>query len=294
MTGVLRILTAVVVVATAVLAGYLHRTPWIVALLAATFTVLYVAGKLPQWRELVQTEGLKGIARALALTVPVQAILAGVAYLIGVGVGAIIGGRDLASRLETFDVALAGGLLVFGLVSGTIISVAEARADTTAPRADRSLEMRAVMDEARVLGEQSVAMPAQIFALARRLADHDDRAEALGVMQPFFDDDNAFVRRIAYTALRFMGQNGRDADPDVLDRRIVDAMADGAVWVRYDAAWCAGSIKGDDEAYAAALRQMIADAVAAQANRADKNDAEHKALTRARDSLKVVEQRLRD
>lgn len=292
MTGVLRVLTATVVVATAVLAGYLHRTPWIVALLAVSFTVLYVAGKLPQWRQQVQAEGVKGIARALALTVPVQAILAGVCYLIGVGVGAIVGGRDLAWRLEAFDVALAGGLLAFGLASGTIIYAAEARGDEAGSRTDLSPEMRAVVDEARELGAQSVAMPAQIFALARRLADHADRSEALRVMQPLFDNENSFVRRVAFTALRFMGQSGRDADPEVLDRRIVEGMRDDAVWVRYDAAWIAGEIIGDNDAYAAALRQMIADAVAAQANRADKSDAAHKALTRARDSLKLVEARL--
>jgi len=292
MSGVLRIITAAAVVVTAVAAGYLHRAPWIVALLALSFTVLYVAGKLPQWRGLLRTQGWSNIARAVALTLPVQAIMAGVFYLIGVGIGAITGERDMAWRLEPFDVALAGGLLVFGLVSSSIIYAAEARAQSPAATAALSPEMRAIVDEARDLGEQPVAMPVQIFALARRLADHPDRAETLAAMHPFFDDESAFVRRVAYTALRFMGQAGRDADPAALDRRIVSGMRDDAVWVRYDAAWCAGDVVGDDAAFAAALRQMIEDAVAAQANRVDKNDAAHKALTRARDSLKFVEARL--
>jgi hypothetical protein len=291
MSGVLRIITAIVVVATAVLAGYLHRAPWIIVLLTLSFSTLYIAGKLPQWRLLARSEGAPGIVKAMALTLPVQAILAGVFYLVGVGVGAIVGGRELAARLESFDLALAGGLLAFGLVSSSIIYVAEAQAAAPDPQRDLSPEIRAVMDEAFELGQQSVAMPVQIFSLARRLADHPDRAETLAAMAQFFDDDSAFVRRIPYTALRFMGQAGRDADPQGLDRRIVQGMRDPAVWVRYDAAWCAGVITGDDEGYAVALRQMIEDAVAAQANRADKNDAVHKALTRARDSLKLVEAR---
>jgi hypothetical protein len=292
MGGALRVATALAIVGTAVYAGVIHRSPWIVALIALSFTVLYMAGKASQWRSLVREGGTNAVAKALAVTLPVQAVLAGIFYLIGLGVGTALGGRSLATRLETFDLALAGGLLAFGLVASGIIYATEVRAGATG--SGLSDEMQAIMLEAFELGEQDVAMPAQIFSLARRLTDHPDRNEALGAMDQFFKDDNAFVRRIAFTGLRFMGQSGRDMMPKALDRRIVEGMRDEAVWVRYDAAWCAGEIAGDDAAFAAALRQMIEDAVAAQANRADKNDASHKALSRARDSLKAVEARLTD
>ncbi len=292
MSAALRAIVALAVAGTAIYSGFVHRSPWIIALLSLSFTVLYIAGKLAQWRMLARSEGPAGVAKAVAVTLPVQAVLAGVFYLIGLGLGAIFAKREIAGALEPFDLTLAAGLLVFGVAASAIIYSVEAHAAEKAPAHQLSSGIREIMDETHELGQQSVAMPVQIFSLSRRLTDHPDRHEALGAMQQFFDDDNAFVRRVAYTALRFMGQAGRDADPVALDQRVVKGMSDEAVWVRYDAAWIAGVIKGDDTAYANALRQMIEDAVAAQANRADKSDAEHKALTRARESLKLVEARL--
>jgi hypothetical protein len=292
MSGALRAIVALTVVGTAIYSGFVHRSPWIIALLSLSFTVLYIAGKIAQWRMLARSEGPTGVAKAVAVTLPVQAILAGVFYLIGLGLGAVFAKREIAGAIEPFDLTLAGGLLVFGVAASAIIYSVEARATEPASAHQLSLEIREIMDEAYDLGQQVVAMPIQIFSLSRRLTDHPDRHEALSAMEQFFDDDNAFVRRVAYTALRFMGQAGRDLDPVALDARVIKGMSDEAVWVRYDAAWIAGVIKGDDAAYANALRKMIEDAVAAQANRADKSDAEHKALTRARESLKLVEDRL--
>lgn len=293
MSGALRGGIALAVVGTAIYAGFVHRSPWIIALLALSFTVLYIAGKLASWRILARTQGAAGLIKAVLVTLPIQAILAGVFYLIGLGVGAIVARREIAVALEPFDVTLAGGLLAFGIAASALVYTVEARAAEPAAAYRLSSGIREIMDETHDLGQQVVALPIQIFSLSRRLTDYADRTEALAAMEQFFDDDSAFVRRVAYTALRFMGQDGRDLDPKALDARVVKGMSDAAVWVRYDAAWLAGVIKGDDRAYAAGLRQMIEDAVAAQVNRADKSDAEHKALTRARDSLKVVEARLR-
>lgn len=292
MSGAILAITAITVVGTAVYAGFAHRSPWIIALLALSFTAVYVTGKFPQWRDLARTRGAGSVLKAVTVTVPVQAIFAGTFYLIGLGLGALLAKRDIAENLEMFDVSLAGGLLVFGIAASALIYSSEVRAAGRPPAQQMSVGMRDIMDETHELGRLVVAMPVQIFSLSRRLTDHPDRMEALAAMARYFDDDNAFVRRVAYTALRFMGQTARDHDPEALDARVIKGMSDEAVWVRYDAAWIAGEIRGDDAAYANALRKMIEDAVATQANRADKNDAEHKALTRARESLKLVEARL--
>lgn len=82
-----------------------------------------------------------------------------------------------------------------------------------------------------------------------------------------------------------------DFDPQALDRRIVAGMSDPAVWVRYDAAWVAGEIRGDDAAFAAALTKMIRAAEAEGAGQLDENDAAHKALSRARKSLDLITER---
>lgn len=291
MAGALRAGAGLAIVGTALVAGYWFRSPWIVALLAVSFTALYVAGKIEQWKALACVHGVPGVLKSLAVTLPIQGILCGLFYLVGVGIGALAGQGGFAERLERFDYALAGGLLAFGIAATIAIHAAEARAGQGAGAAALSVEIQQIMDEASDLGQQAVAMPVQIFSLARRLTDHPERAEALAAMEGFFDHENAFVRRVAYTALRFMGQAGRDLDPEGLDRRIIEGMQDPAVWVRYDAAWAAGEIRGDDAVFAAGLREMIGAAEAAGADELDENDSAHKALARARTSLDAVAQR---
>lgn len=112
MLGVMRILAGLAVVGTAIAAGVLYRSPWIIALLTLSFTVLYVGGKFSQWQMLARMSGLGAVARALALTLPIQAFLCGLFYLVGLGIGALFGHRSFADRLDGFDVALSGGLLV--------------------------------------------------------------------------------------------------------------------------------------------------------------------------------------
>lgn len=291
MLGAMRILSGLAVVGTAIAAGVLYRSPWIVALLTLSFTVLYVGGKFSQWRMLARMNGFGAVAKALALTLPVQALLCGLFYLVGLGIGALFGQRNFADRLDGFDVALSGGLLVLGVIARAAIHAGESRAASN-PDAALSPEIRAIMDEAAELGEQVVAMPVQIFSLSRRLTDHPDRQEALAAMENFFKDDNAFVRRITSTAIRFMGQAGRDADPKMIDHQIVEGMRDDAVWVRYDAAWAAGEIRGNDRAFAAALEGLIHDAEADDADQLPENEGAHKALIRARQSLEAVRGRL--
>jgi len=185
MLGVMRILAGLAVVGTAIAAGVLYRSPWIIALLTLSFTVLYVGGKFSQWQMLARMSGLGAVARALALTLPIQAFLCGLFFLVGLGIGALFGHRSFADRLDGFDVALSGGLLVLGLIATAAIHTGESRAASN-PEAVLSPEIRAIMDEAFELGQQTVAMPIQIFSLARRLTDHADRQEALAAMENSF------------------------------------------------------------------------------------------------------------
>lgn len=296
LSGSLRILTGIAVVTTMGYAGFLHRSPWIILLFGVVFTVLYVQGKLPQWSLLLRTKGFAAVALSLCVTYPIQLVLAGVFFLVGYGLGAIVGDRPMATALEPFDYYLAAALLVPAFLIGLIIHALERSGKNEAAAAGSealSADILSILGDAAILGGQVTAMPIQIFGLARRLADHPDRDEALTVMEEIlFDDDNAFVRRVAYTALRFMGQEGRDLRPGPMDERMVKGMTDEAVWVRYDAAWIAGEISGDDKAFAAALQELIADAEEhEQAFDFDEGSAESKTLARARDSLEAVERR---
>ena len=96
MSGILRIVSALLVVGTAMYAGYLYRSPWIIALLTLSFTALYVGGKVEQWRLLARVHGVAGVLKSLLFTLPIQAILSGLFYLVGLGIGAIVGNRSFA------------------------------------------------------------------------------------------------------------------------------------------------------------------------------------------------------
>lgn len=151
MTGVMRIVLGLLIVWVAILAGFLHRSPWIIALLTVSFTVLYVGGKLAQWQMLARMNGAAAVLKALLVTLPIQGIVSGLFYLVGVGIGAIAGQRAFADRLDGFDAALAGGLLIFGVLAMAVIHVSEARADVD-PEQVLSADIRAIMDEASELG----------------------------------------------------------------------------------------------------------------------------------------------
>ncbi len=275
-----------------IFAGYLHRSPWIILPLGAVFSVLHILGRLEQWWEHWRVIG-PPMLWSLALTVPIQCVLVAVLYLIGFGVGSLIDDRPRAAALTNFDSAIAIAVLVLGSALTLVIRVIE-----TPQRLNRSegnvlsQEIQTLIGDVITLEAQTTAMPVQIFSLARRFAEHGDRDETFAVLEPMaFDSESAFVRRVAMTALRFMGQAGRDYLPTDVDRRIIAGMQDPAVWVRYDAAWAAGEIEGEGDAFATALRDMIARAEADPGNTRDTESAAALALKRARASLAAIEAR---
>ncbi len=96
---------------------------------------------------------------------------------------------------------------------------------------------------------------------------------------------NAFVRRVAFTAVRFMAQAGQKATPDVTERAVVAALNDPNPWVRYDAAWAAPMIECRSSSIITdALEAMISKAQA-NAETAEKVAAPFKALERAEKNL---------
>lgn len=125
-SGTLRIVTALVVVTGVAAAGYGHRSPWVLTLFAPVLTVLYALGKWTAWRYAWRQGGLRQILAAFALTLPIQLVLAAILYLIGYGLGSLLGQGERVIGLEAFDFALALGLLAFGAVVTVLINRLEA------------------------------------------------------------------------------------------------------------------------------------------------------------------------
>jgi hypothetical protein len=122
LAGGLRITTALTIVAVMIAAGWLHRSPWLIALVTPAFTVLYALGKWNAWTAAGRVGGAKQIALATAVALPIQAIVAGVFYLLGLGLGRLFTGYAPIAALSAADAFGAGVLFAIGVaISAAII-----------------------------------------------------------------------------------------------------------------------------------------------------------------------------
>lgn len=130
--GLLRVTAALSVVLAMAAAGFLHRSPWIIALATPAFTTLYALGKWNAWTAAWRAGGARQIAYAILVTLPVQAVVAGVFYLIGLGLGALISAPTPIAALSGIDLLSAVALLVVGTLAGTMIIRLEGRGSAPA------------------------------------------------------------------------------------------------------------------------------------------------------------------
>lgn len=127
LSGGLRILTGLVLLAGVIGAGYLGRSAWIIVPFTAAYTVSFIIGRIARWQHAMKTKGagLGYVITGLLSTALSQFILVGLLYLIGAGIGALFGGPDGSDVLERADWIWAGGLGAFGAVAGAIIALME-------------------------------------------------------------------------------------------------------------------------------------------------------------------------
>jgi hypothetical protein len=92
-----------IVVTAMIAAGWLHRSPWLLASAIPAFTVLYALGKATAWSAAWRTGGTRRIALATLVTLPIQAVVAGVFYLIGLGLGRLFVGFTPIAALSAAD-----------------------------------------------------------------------------------------------------------------------------------------------------------------------------------------------
>ncbi|MEO1491933.1 MAG: SMI1/KNR4 family protein [Pseudomonadota bacterium] len=121
--GTLRILIGLAVVGIAGYTGFSHSSPWIVLIYAPVFTVLYALGKWRAWRVLLRERGPLDIVKAIAATLPIQAVVFGVCYLVGLGLGRLLAPDEIAPGITPADWWLAAQLL-FGAGAATAVIIA--------------------------------------------------------------------------------------------------------------------------------------------------------------------------
>jgi hypothetical protein len=155
----LRLLAGFFLLASALSAGALARSPSIALPLTLTFTVAYVLGRWPAWSSALNMQRPMRLAGQLSITLAVQAVMVSVLYLIGRG-GAAMFGSTGTRALSTWDLGYCSIVTVVGLGLGGIVAWRErsnsfaadsARADTTGH--DGAAPAWSPPDEIRLLPE---------------------------------------------------------------------------------------------------------------------------------------------
>ena len=76
----LRLVCGLWLVGSAMAAGFMLRSPWIVGPLGLAFAVLFVIGKWTAWKQSIQTLGWKGLPTGLLTLIPSQIVIVGIFY----------------------------------------------------------------------------------------------------------------------------------------------------------------------------------------------------------------------
>ena len=128
----LRLAAALLVVLTMVAVGWVQRSPWVVLMATPVFTVLYALGKWNSWKLAWRSGGGPQIALSVLVTLPIQAVVAGFCYVLGVGLGRLVAGNRALAPLATADVVTVALLLAVGVAISTVVIRLESAAPAAA------------------------------------------------------------------------------------------------------------------------------------------------------------------
>ncbi|CAA2104408.1 SMI1/KNR4 family protein [Variovorax paradoxus] len=133
---VLRIAMGLLLVLSMAAAGGLHRSAWTVVLAAPLFIVLYALGKWNSWVLAWRLGGAKRIVLSALVTLPIQAVVAGLFYLIGLGLAALLAPAAPIAELSGTDVRWALALFAVAVAASAAIIRLEAVTPHASPDAE--------------------------------------------------------------------------------------------------------------------------------------------------------------
>lgn len=140
----LRLIVSIGTIIALIGAGFNYRSPWIILLATPPLTVLYILGKWSSWQLAWRLGGLNRIVAAIFATIPVQAMVGGLFYLIGLGLGTLFGPATQIASLSTVDVTMTAVLFVIGLALAVLVaslsSSLPAIAGETAPETNQKTD----------------------------------------------------------------------------------------------------------------------------------------------------------
>ncbi len=115
----LRLFTGLFLLLSVLATGMLARSAWVIAPLAATFTVAFIVGRWRSWRLAFKTHSLTRILSELLATSVIQTVMVAMLYLIGRGVAAVVG-RPSAGAFSQWDIGYCLVIAMIGLTLGVI------------------------------------------------------------------------------------------------------------------------------------------------------------------------------
>lgn len=162
LTIILRLATGLGVVLALGAVGFTARSPWALPLYAVVCTILYVIGKSRAWTRAYRDGGAGQIARALGVTLPIQGILVALFYLLGLGLGRLLGDTSGFAPFGPDDWLGAGLLLAIGGALGLTVEWIERRSDIDHAR-DALAEAHRRLADVDARAEQAELGPTRLF-----------------------------------------------------------------------------------------------------------------------------------
>ncbi|MCG7392367.1 hypothetical protein MHY87_05555 [Microvirga sp. ACRRW] len=224
-------------------AGARQLSYWIVPVGGVIFAGAYVIERKALWSYAISTSSVGKLVRQALVTVAIQTVVVGIFYLLFFGLAAIVTGRAGFTAFglhETGLMLVTAACFIAAAVLKSLFAASSAPDDTLA-----------ILEEIDDLASSSIIMPVRIFQLASQIAK-----QKLGFAIPLIEqcaanEESFHVRRVAYTAVRFMGLR----ENPLLDvRAFLDrGFADSHPWVRYDAVFAAERLGFEDHALQAKL-----------------------------------------
>jgi hypothetical protein len=218
-------------------AGACQLSYWIVPVGGLVFAGAYGIERRALWSYARSTSSLSKLAQQLLVTVAIQSVVVAIFYLLFFGLAAIVTGRAGFTDFGLHEVIL----LVVTTACFVLAAILKPMLGTPSVPDDTL----AILEEIDDIASSSIVMPVRIFQLASQIAKQKiDFAAPL--IERCANGESFHVRRVAFTAVRFMGLR----ENPLLDVRgfLDKGFADSHAWVRYDAVFAAERLGFDDPA----------------------------------------------
>ena len=126
----LRLVCGLLLVGSAMAAGFMLRSPWIILPMGLAFSALFVIGKWKAWRLTLRSLGWKAFLTGLFSTVPIQMMIVALFYGPCLGFMMLTEGKPPIKPYGPFDTQYALVVLAVGAVLGIGAHLLELRAES--------------------------------------------------------------------------------------------------------------------------------------------------------------------